>query len=180
MLIAIIAAAISIAADIVTKLYIAQNYSLYEYTELIPGVLNITNVSNDGIAFGMLDDSRWLFMLATGVLVVALAAFVFFAKGYHKLIYTSAGLVLGGGIGNFIDRIVSFGRFDEPKCVVDFIDFCAFPELWMWTFNIADVAVCVGAGLFVLYLIAFDKKAFESGKKAVLYEEKKNGGKADE
>lgn len=180
MWIALIAAAISACADILTKLYIAQNYTLYQYTELIPGILNITNVSNDGIAFGMLDNARWLFMLATGLLVVGLLAFVIFVKGYHKLLYTCAGLVLGGGIGNFIDRIVSFGRYDEPKCVVDFIDFCAFPELWMWTFNIADVAVCVGAGLFVLYLIAFDKKAFESGKKAVLYEEKKNGGKADE
>ena len=68
-----IAAAISVVADIITKLYIAHNYSLYQYTELIPGILNITNVSNDGIAFGMLDNARWLFMLATGVLVFILA-----------------------------------------------------------------------------------------------------------
>ena len=180
MWIALIAAAFSIAADIITKLYIAQNYSFYEHTQLIPGVLNITNVSNDGIAFGMLDNARWLFMLATAVLVVALAVFVIYVKGYHKLLYLSAGLVLGGGIGNFIDRIVTFGVYDNPKSVVDFIDFCAFPEFWMWTFNIADVSVCVGAGLFILYLFAFDKKAFKNGKKAVLYEEKENGGKIHE
>lgn len=177
---ALIAAAFSIAADIITKLYIAQNFSFSDRMQLIPGIFNIINVSNDGIAFGMLGNARWLFMLATAVLVVILAVFIIFAKGYHRLLYFSAGLVLGGGIGNFIDRIVTFGMYDKPKSVVDFIDFCAFPKYWMWTFNIADVAVCIGAGLFVLYLFAFDKKAFKNGKKAVLYEEKENGGKADE
>ena len=57
--------------------------------------------------------------------------------------------------------------------VVDFIDFCAFPDIWRYTFNVADIAVCVGAGLFILYLLAFDKKAYKNGFKAVLYEEKK-------
>ena len=65
--------------------------------------------------------------------------------------------------------------------MVDFIDFCAFPELWKWTFNVADVAVCIGVGMFALYLIILDKKCFENGMKSVVFEEKKNGGnKTDE
>jgi hypothetical protein len=55
-------------------------------------------------------------------------------------------MAIGGGIGNMIDRI-AYGT------VVDFIDFCAFPELWMWIFNGADSFVCVGAALLVIYYI---------------------------
>jgi signal peptidase II len=54
-------------------------------------------------------------------------------------------LVVGGGIGNMIDRVVL-------GFVVDFIDFCLF-DFWVWVFNIADAAVCVGAALFVLDMI---------------------------
>ena len=62
-------------------------------------------------------------------------------------------LVIGGGIGNMIDR-VAYGF------VVDFIDFCAF-DFWKWVFNIADSAVCVGAGLFMLYLVLDTVKEYK-------------------
>ena len=88
--------------------------------------------------------------------------------------------IFGGGLGNLVDRIVSFGPYDMGKCVVDFIDFCAFPELWKWTFNVADMGVCIGVGLLVVYLLFMDKKAYRAGHKAVLYDEKESGGKADE
>ncbi|MBR4013794.1 MAG: signal peptidase II, partial [Clostridia bacterium] len=55
-------------------------------------------------------------------------------------------MIIAGGIGNMIDR-VALGY------VIDFLDFCAFPTLWMWVFNVADVCVCVGGGLLVLWLI---------------------------
>ena len=54
-------------------------------------------------------------------------------------------LIISGAVGNLIDRIL-FGY------VVDFIDFCAF-DFWVWVFNVADAAVCVGAALFVLDLL---------------------------
>lgn len=167
----IIAAAVFLA-DILSKVAVAGNIEFFKDVPVIPGVLNLTNISNDGIAFGMLGGQRWLFMAATALLVIALALFIIKAKGYARTVYVSASLVLGGGLGNFFDRIVTLGKYDAPKCVVDFIDFCAFPKLWSWTFNAADIAVCVGVGIFALYLIAFDKKAYKNGFKAVLYEEK--------
>ena len=169
-----------LALDIISKMYIAGNLEFFSKIPVIDGVLNITNISNDGIAFGMLGNVRWLFMLATVLLVLCLSAFMAFGKGYAKTVYISCSMILAGGLGNLIDRVFVLGVYDEPKCVVDFIDFCAFPKIWMWTFNIADVAVCVGVGLMILYLVFLEKKAQKKGFKTILYEEKKNGGEADE
>jgi signal peptidase II len=72
-------------------------------------------------------------------------------------------LIIGGGIGNMIDRI-AYGF------VVDFIDFCLF-DFWVWVFNIADAAVCVGAGLFILELIL---------ELVAEYRKKKNGVQKNE
>ena len=68
------------------------------------------------------------------------------------LFYTATSMVLGGGIGNMIDR-VAYGY------VVDFIDFCAFPSLWKWIFNGADSFVCVGAGLLMLWFVLAEVRA---------------------
>lgn len=181
MAITFIIAVLTALADIVTKIFVANNFEFYSSKAVIPGVLNFTNISNDGIAFGWLDNARWLFMLVTALLLAAGILFAVRCKGYHPMIYGCVGLILGGGFGNFLDRIIAFGRFDEQQAVVDFIDFCAFPEIWRYTFNVADIAVCIGAFLFVAYLIILDRKAFDKGYEAILYEKKKNGGNdADE
>ena len=113
---------------------------------IINKVLRFTYVENRGAAFGMLDDKRWIFMILSTLGIAAMAVFLFkFAKG-EKLLSLSLAFVIGGGIGNMIDRI--FLGF-----VVDFIDFYAFPGVWMWVFNIADSFVCVGAGLIMLYIV---------------------------
>lgn len=168
-----IIAAFVILADIFSKVAVAGNIPFGKDIPIIPGVLNLTNTSNDGIAFGMMDNARWLFMLVTFVMMVLLAFFLIKVKGYTKMVYVIAAIIFGGGMGNLIDRILCLGRYDLDKAVVDFVDFCAFPNIWRYTFNVADIAVCIGAGLFILYLLAFDKKAYKNGFKAVMYEEKK-------
>ena len=133
-----------IAVDQGSKLLVLS--TLYgDRIDLIPNILRFTYVENKGMAFGLLADHRWVFMVFS-VLGIALIAvyFYFFAK--TLLSRTALALIIGGGIGNMIDRV-------RLGFVVDFIDFCAFPELWSWVFNIADAAVCVGAGLFILDLI---------------------------
>ena len=168
-----IIAAVVILADLLSKVIVAGSIEFGREIPVVSGVLNITNVSNDGIAFGMMDNARWLFMLVTFVMMVFIAFFIIKVKGYTKLLYVIAAVIFGGGMGNLVDRIICLGKYDLDKAVVDFIDFCAFPDIWRYTFNVADIAVCVGAGLFILYLLAFDKKAYKNGFKAVLYEEKK-------
>ena len=112
--------------------------------EILPGVLNFTYVENRGMAFGLLADQRWIFLVLS---VVGIALVAFYLARYVNTTLPRVGLslIIGGGIGNMIDRtLLGF--------VVDFIDFCAF-DFWVWVFNIADAAVCVGAGLFMLDLI---------------------------
>ena len=126
---------------------------------IINKVLRFTYVENRGAAFGMLDDKRWIFMLLSIIGISAMAVFLFkFAKG-EKLLSMALAFVIGGGIGNMIDRIVL-------GFVVDFIDFYAFPSVWMWVFNIADSFVCVGAGLIMLYIVLDTLKEVRAKKQA--------------
>ena len=157
-----------VAMDQISKLLILE--FLYQgKLELIPGILNFTYVENRGMAFGMLSDHRWVFMLLSTVGIIAMAAYLyFFVK--TKLGRVALSLVIGGGIGNMIDR-VAYGF------VVDFIDFCALGELWVWVFDVADAAVCVGAGLFILDLILETVRELKKQKTAAAAatEEKSDG-----
>ena len=65
-------------------------------------------------------------------------------------------LIIGGGIGNMIDRLFRVGVYERGEkyfFVVDFIDFYALGSLWVWVFNIADACVCVGAGILMVWCI---------------------------
>ena len=132
-----------VALDQVSKLLVLTY--LYEgQITLIPNVLRFTYVENRGMAFGLLSDQRWVFMVLSVVGIALVGVYLwFFAK--TTLSRVSLAMIIGGGIGNMIDRIVL-------GFVIDFIDFCAF-DFWIWVFNVADAAVCVGAGLFFLDLI---------------------------
>ena len=132
-----------IALDQISKMLILR--FLYEgQVVLIPHVLRFTYVENRGMAFGMLSDHRWVFMVLStvGILLVGYYLYRYVKSTLGRV---ALALIIGGGIGNMIDRI-SLGF------VVDFIDFYAF-DFWIWVFNVADAAVCVGAGLFILELI---------------------------
>ena len=119
--------------------------AMYEgQVSLIPRVLRFTYVENTGAAFGSLSDHRWVFMVLSTIGILAVAAYLYFYVK-TKIGRLALALIIGGGIGNMIDRL--FRGF-----VVDFIDFCAFPRVWPWVFNIADAAVCIGAALFIFDL----------------------------
>ena len=132
-----------IALDQVSKLLILEH--LYKgQIDLIPHVLRFTYVENRGMAFGLLSEHRWVFMLFSVIGIALLGMYLyFFVKS--RLGRTALSLIIGGGIGNMIDRV-------RLEFVVDFIDFYLF-DFWVWVFNVADAAVCVGAGLFILDLI---------------------------
>jgi signal peptidase II len=132
-----------IALDQISKVLVLK-FLYEEQVELLPGVLNFTYVENRGMAFGLLSEHRWVFMVLS-VVGIGLVAFYLFRYVKSTLSRVALALVVGGGIGNMIDRVVL-------GFVVDFIDFCLF-DFWVWVFNIADAAVCVGAALFVLDMI---------------------------
>ncbi|PWM67560.1 MAG: signal peptidase II [Clostridiales bacterium] len=158
-----------VVIDLALKYAVSSGMTVGQSFEVIPGVLNVTYVQNTGAAFGILGQQRWIFIVVSAIMIVLLTLFLARAKGYHKLVYISAALILGGGVGNMVDRL-SLGY------VIDYIDFCAFPSLWRWVFNAADTAVCVGAGLLIVYLLFLDSKAYAGGMKSVLRDNNANKG----
>ena len=85
-------------------------------------------------------------MTASVIAIVALSVFLYMRRSPNMLYAIAISAIISGGIGNMIDR--TFLGF-----VVDFIDFYAFPNAWVWVFNIADSFVCIGAGLILLYVL---------------------------
>ncbi len=114
--------------------------------DIIKGVFRFSYVENEGAAFGILNEHRWVFMVISTLAIAALIFYLWKYRPKSRLACTALAFIIGGGIGNMIDR-VALGY------VIDFLDFCAFPKVWRWVFNVADAFVCIGAGMLILWLI---------------------------
>lgn len=140
----------TIVADQLTKSLIIQSLHLYEAREIIPGFFNLVYVTNNGAAFSLLAnvDSPWRHYFFLGVGTVALIGL---SIAYLKLRKVNRhyswplALIAGGAAGNLIDRV----RYGS---VIDFLDVYVGNYHWP-AFNIADSAICVGVGLFLLFNI---------------------------
>lgn len=121
-------------------------------------VLHFTYVENTGMAFGMLKDHRWVFMVFSTVSIIALLVYLFRFRPKSRWMQIPMAMIVGGGIGNMIDRIFL-------GYVIDFIDFTLIDFA---VFNIADSFVCVGAGILIVYLLIdlFREIKLERAKKA--------------
>ena len=135
--------AVTIFLDQITKYLTIFYLKPLDTFPLIQDVLHLTYVENTGAAFGMMKDSRWVFMILSTVAIVGILVFMFWKRPTDKLLCVSLSFIVGGGIGNMIDRTVL-------GYVVDMID---FRLINFAVFNVADSFVCVGAGLMILYLI---------------------------
>jgi len=142
-----------IAIDQISKWLIVKNMELGTSIPIIDNVLYITSHRNRGAAWGILENKMWFFYIIT---VIFVAFIVFYMKKYAKtdrLLGISLGLILGGAIGNFIDRV-----FRQE--VVDFIHVYIFSYNYP-VFNIADSALCIGVVLIIIQTVLEGKKAKE-------------------
>lgn len=137
--------------DQVSKLLVLKYLKPIGGVTLIDGVLDFTYLENTGAAFGTFSDNRVVFMTASVLIIVVLSIIVWKFHGQSKLFDICLGLILGGGIGNMIDRV-------RLGYVIDFVDFCAF-DFWKYVFNVADSAVVIGCILAIVFVI-IDKKSF--------------------
>jgi signal peptidase II len=145
-----------VGCDQVSKLWILQNFELYESTVIIPGLFNLTFLRNTGAAFGILagEPDRWRQLLFIGVAVIALVVILVFQRklGRQNSRYSiSLALIGGGAVGNLIDRIL-YGS------VVDFLDVYIGSHHWP-AFNVADSAITVGVILFLLTQFLEERQA---------------------
>ena len=165
---ALICAGLIVAFDQITKYLITLNFTTAsQAVPVFGGLFNIRFVENNGAAWSILQNRTWL-LIAISLAVIAVCIFMLIKKTYgSKLMFWAVSIVLAGGVGNLADRIFRGGR------VVDFIEFgfMDFP-----VFNVADIAVCTGAGIIIITFIidlirdAKAKKANDG--------ETKNGGDA--
>ena len=149
-------AALAIVLDQLTKWLVVQNMELKESIPLWEGVFHFTYVTNTGAAFSMLNEpnQRWIFILISSVAIVALLFYLWADKTLPRLGGVSLAMILGGGIGNMIDRL-ALGY------VVDFFE---FRLINFAVFNVADSFVCIGAGMMILTLILTWVEEFKKKK----------------
>jgi signal peptidase II len=137
-------AAVIVVADQLTKAAVLSNFAHGERRELT-GFLNLVLVYNKGAAFSMFADAAgWQTPLLAGFAIIAAAVvgYLIVKNPAKRLFCLGLALILGGALGNLIDRV----RYGQ---VVDFLDFHAWG--WHWpAFNVADSAICVGAALLIL------------------------------
>ena len=140
-LLAIIAGVIGL--DQLTKWLTVVNLEEWESFPLWQDVFHFTYVKNTGMAFGMLKDHRWVFMVFSTISIIALIVYLFRFRPQSRWMQVSMAFIIGGGIGNMIDRILL-------GYVIDFLDFTLINFA---VFNVADSFVCIGAGMMILYLV---------------------------
>lgn len=135
-------AAVVVIVDLLTKRYAAHNFD-GNPVDIIPGFLDFTYVENAGSALGVFKSGGEL--IAIAALVVTGAVLYAMAKPRPRLEFVALSLVLGGALGNLVDRFARGpGLLDGP--VIDWINLWFIP-----TFNIADSAVTVAVGLMLVH-----------------------------
>jgi len=136
-----------IIVDQLTKLWIVNSFTLYESVQIVPGFFNLIYVVNKGAAFSILADvdSPWrhyFFIIVGLAAIIGLTIVYYKTRSQSRLYGVALALICGGAIGNLIDRI----RLGH---VTDFLDFSIGSYHWP-AFNVADSAICVGVGIFLL------------------------------
>ncbi len=147
-MLAAIIAIFAVIADQISKYIVVQNIEYHGTVPFIDGVMNFYHTRNTGAAFSMFSDKRWVFMVFSAVSMAIIIYLLIKEYKRHALLNVSLAMILGGGIGNMIDRVrlgyvVDFFR-------TEFIDFAIF--------NVADCFITVGAVLLVVYVVFFETK----------------------
>lgn len=145
-----IIALIVIALDQISKWMIARSMEIGESIEVVHNFFYITSHRNQGAAFGILQGKMWFFYIITVVVIIAIVYYLEKEGKYNRLFGTALGLILGGAIGNFIDRV---WRGE----VVDFVDTIYFGYNFA-IFNVADAALSIGVVLIIIHVMLDERR----------------------
>lgn len=145
--------------DQVTKFAVLKTIQPHEAIPVIPGFFNLVQVHNRGAAFGMLRDHPWIFLILASVALVVLAVITITRRVTEPLTRVAVAVLAAGVAGNLVDRLIH-GH------VIDFLDFI-LPWYGNWpAFNVADMCICVAAGLLIIASFLDGKKAREASSSA--------------
>ena len=148
-----------IASDQITKALVRHLLPLYGSQPVVPGLVDLVHVRNEGVAFGLLNEFNHpqKSLLTTALALVALTGIAYYARHvrhHERVARVGLSLILGGAIGNLLDRL---GR----GYVIDFVD--VYWRGWhFWAFNVADAAISIGAVLVFIDLLFMNRHASRS------------------
>jgi signal peptidase II len=148
-----------IVVDQITKALVRNTVSLYDSQPLIPGLVDLAHVRNEGVAFGLFNSLdlpfKWAF--TTALALAALAGITYYARHIRpseQMARVGLSMILGGAIGNLIDRMWA-------GYVLDFVD--VYWRGWhFWAFNVADACISIGAVLVFFDLLFVRRDASHS------------------
>jgi signal peptidase II len=144
-----------VAVDQISKLLVKRLLPQRESHSIIPNLLDFTHVQNTGAAFGLMNAADFPYKSAVMIIIagVALVAISLYARqlgSHERLSRIGLALILGGALGNLMDRAIS-------GYVVDFVD-VYWGDAHFWAFNLADAAISVGAVLVLLDMIGLGRR----------------------
>ena len=142
--VALLIATVIVLADQLIEFFVLNELKPIGTVKVIDGVFNLTYVENRGVAFGIFQDMRWVFVAVTCILLFLIIFYMFRKRPKGKLFYICAGMIIGGGVGNLIDRLVH-------GYVVDYLAVSFFPPVC----NFADYCITIGVFILVIYIIFF-------------------------
>lgn len=131
--------------DFYTKYIVRNDVRFIKGVPIIPNLLNLIYVKNEGAAFSMLSGYRIALIIISSLAIILGIYAITRLYRNNKIIFLAVSMVIAGGIGNLIDRIF-FGF------VTDMISLSFFPPV----FNVADISVTLGFIILIIYIIAFD------------------------
>lgn len=130
--------------DQVIKYFVSVYLQPIGSLSVIDGVFNLTYVENRGVAFGMFADMRWIFVIITVIMLLVIIFYMLKKRPKGKFFYICASMIIGGGIGNLIDRIL-YGY------VIDYLSLSFFSPVC----NFADYCITIGTVLLMVYILFF-------------------------
>lgn len=133
-----------VVVDQLTKYYVVSNFYLGESVPIVKDIFHWTYILNPGAAFGMLEGSRWFFILIALVVVFGVYYLRKDIMENGPWMKYGTALFVGGAVGNLIDRARS-------GLVIDFFDFRIWP-----VFNVADICICVGVGCILWEILQME------------------------
>lgn len=145
----ILAIVLCVAADQAVKYYVVTHLALYDHAPLLPGVVELYHIQNTGGGFSILTGHTWVLTVLTAILMAGIAALLVKEYFAHPLAMWTLTAILGGGLGNLVDRV-------RLGYVVDMFNFqfMSYP-----VFNVADILVVCGTiGFAVYYVLLHDKE----------------------
>ncbi len=150
-LLATVPSALIVVFDQITKALIVNTFARGQSKEIIPGLFNLCHTRNTGVVFGMFRGRSWRFAaLIMAAIIILMLLVRSIEESASRWQYVAYGLIIGGAIGNLIDRV-------RVGSVTDFLDYDIGRYHWS-VFNVAVSAVCVGVALLLFSTITAAKR----------------------